>query len=190
MSLLLHDVAGAASGGGRVPGPPSGRGRAVCAPGCARPMHFKASRFTNRIMQQQGHWPHWPSFLFSACLFSACLRRLRRVGSDGDGRNCGGTLCFSPSTSSGDTSASCDKGYDYALSEIKINNKYVRTVEKSSVLWAPSPLAKEGAKLEHIGDRTLMEHRAHSLTLLPGVSGAQRQTCVVPVYKAQAQRAS
>ena len=28
VSLLLHDVAGAASGGGRVPGPPSRRGRA------------------------------------------------------------------------------------------------------------------------------------------------------------------
>ena len=37
---------GAASGGDRVPGPPSRRGRAVCAPGCARPMRFKASRPT------------------------------------------------------------------------------------------------------------------------------------------------
>ena len=48
-----HDVVGAASGGGRVRGPPSGRGRAVCAPGCARPMHFKASRFTHAPCQRR-----------------------------------------------------------------------------------------------------------------------------------------
>ena len=48
--------------------------------------------------------------------------------------------------------------HEYTLSDVRVNGKYVRAEQKSSALRAPSPLAAEGPRLEHIADRTLMEH--------------------------------
>ena len=48
---------------------------------------------------------------------------------------------------------------NYTLSEERgENGKFVKIIDKTSERRAPSPLEADGPRLEHIADRTLMEH--------------------------------
>ena len=48
---------------------------------------------------------------------------------------------------------------NYTLSEERgENGKFVKIIDKTSERRAPSPLGADGPRLEHIADRTLMEH--------------------------------
>ena len=65
---------------------------------------------------------------------------------------------------------------NYTLSEERgANGKFSKIIDATSERRAPSPLAADGPRLEHIADRTLMEH-----LFAQGGPGDERVRVVLP----------